>query len=74
MNWSGLKIYVLVTGKVYQKLKNRKIIMVTNAKVTTDTYGIAGPLDPCAATRFENSEEWKCFDTLEEAKEAASKL
>ena len=48
----GPKIYVLATGEVYQKIKNKKIIMTTNAKVTTDTYGIGGPLDPCAATRF----------------------
>ena len=74
MNWSGPKIYVLVTGKDYQKLKNRKIIIGMKGIDMTNTYGIGGPLDPCAATRFENSEEWKCFDTLEEAKEAASKL
>ena len=68
------KIYVLVTGDVYQKIKNKKIIMAAKAIVTTDTYVIGGPLDPCALTRFEGSEEWKCFDTLDEAKEAASKL
>jgi hypothetical protein len=70
----GPKIYVLATGEVYQKIKNKKIIMVTNAKVITDTYVIGGPLDPCAATRFVDTDEWQCFDTLEEAKEAASKL
>ena len=70
----GPKIYVLATGEIYQKIKNKKIIMVTNAKVTTDTYGIGGPLDTCAATRFVDTDEWQCFDTLEEAKEAASKL
>lgn len=68
------KIYVLVTGDVYQKIKNKKIIMAAKAIVTTDTYVIGGPLDSCVLTRFEGSEEWKCFDTLDEAKEAASKL
>ena len=74
MNWGGPKIYVLVTGRVYQKLKNRKIIIGMKGIDMTDTYGIAGPLDPCAATRFKNSDEWRCFITLQEARENASKL
>ena len=74
MNFGGLKIYVLATGEVYQKLKDKKIIIGLKGIDMTDTYGIGGPLDPCAATRFEDSDEWKCFNTLEEAREAASKL
>ena len=74
MKWSGPQIYVLATGEVYQKLKDKKIIVGMKGIDMTDTYGIGGPLDPCAATRFENSDEWKCFNTLAEAREAASKL
>ena len=74
MNFGGLKIYVLATGEVYQKLKDKKIIIGLKGIDMTDTYGIGGPLDPCAATRFVDTDEWQCFDTLEEAKEVASKL
>ena len=74
MNFGGPKIYVLATGEVYQKLKEKKIIIGMKGIDMTDTYGIGGPFDPCAVTRFENSNEWQCFNTLEEARQVASNL
>jgi hypothetical protein len=74
MNLGGPKIYVLATGEVYQKLKDKKIIVGLKGIDMTNTYGIGGPLDHCATTRFVGTDEWQCFDTLEEAREAASKL
>ena len=68
------KIYVLVTGELFQKIKNKKTIILSKAIETTDTWLIGGPLDTCAINRFENIDEWKCFYTLEEAREAASNL
>lgn len=71
------KIYLLVTGDLYQKIKNMKMDFNHMSIETTDTYVIGGfdPLkDSCILTRFNDSENWRCFNTLEEAKEAASKL
>lgn len=70
----GPKIYVLVTGEIYQKVKSNKIAMSGKAIDRTDTWAIGGPFDLCARDRFTNTEEWRCFDTLAEAREAASNL
>ena len=68
------KIYVLTTGEVYQKVKEKKFICGQLTIQETETWAIGGPLDDCAINRFENTSEWQCFDTLDAAKEAASKL
>ena len=68
------KIYVLATGEVYQKVKEKKFICRQLTIQETETWAIGGPLDECARTRFVDTEEWQCFDTLDAAKEAASKL
>jgi hypothetical protein len=71
------KLYVLVTGKLYQKIKDMKRggYMVIE---TTDTYGIGGPIEPevdsCILKRFNGNEDWNLFNSLAEAREAASKL
>jgi hypothetical protein len=68
------KIYVLATGEVYQKVKEKKFICGQLTIQETETWAIGGPLDECARTRFVDTDEWQCFDTVQEAKEAASKL
>jgi hypothetical protein len=68
------KIYVLASGEVYQKVKDKKFICGQLTIQETETWAIGGPLDDCARTRFENTSEWQCFDTLDDAKEAASRL
>ena len=76
------KLYILVTGKLYQKIKdmrNGELIAYSigfMAIETTDTYGIGGPIevDSCILKRFIGNEDWALFNTLEEAREAASKL
>jgi len=68
------KIYVLASGEVYQKVKDKKFLIKSIATDLTDTWAIGGPLDECARTRFENNSEWQCFSTLEEARQAAQNL
>ena len=68
------KIYVLATGEVYQKVKDKKFICGQLTIQETETWAIGGPLDECARTRFVDTDEWQCFDTVQEAKEAASNL
>jgi hypothetical protein len=68
------KIYVLATGEVYQKVKDKKFICGQLTIQETETWAIGGPLDECARTRFVDTDEWQCFDTLDAAKEASSKL
>ena len=78
------KLYILVTGKLYQKIKDmRKGELIAFAIgymeiETTDTYGIGGPIesavDSCILKRFSGNEDCFLFNTLEEAREAASKL
>ena len=64
------KIYVLTTGEVYQKVKDKKFICGQLTIQETDTWAIGGPLDECDRNRFENNVEWQCFDTLQEAIDA----
>ena len=52
------KIYVLATGEVYQKVKDKKFICGQLTIQETDTWAIGGPLDECARGRFENNTEW----------------
>jgi hypothetical protein len=68
------KIYVLATGEVYQKVKEKKFICGQLTIQETETWAIGGPLDDCARTRFENTSEWQCFDTIQEARDAADNL
>jgi hypothetical protein len=68
------KIYVLASGEVYQKVKDKRFICGQLTIEETDNWAIGGPLDECARTRFENTCEWQCFDTIEEAREAAANL
>jgi hypothetical protein len=72
------KLYVLVTGKLYQKLKDMKKVTGYMAIETTDTYGIGGPIEPevdsCILKRFNGTDGWELFNSLTEAREAASKL
>jgi len=68
------KIYVLASGEVYQKVKEKKFICGQLTIQETETWAIGGPLDECARTRFENNSEWQCFSTLEEARQASENL
>jgi hypothetical protein len=65
------KIYILATGEVYQKVKDKKFICGQLTIQETETWAIGGPLDECARNRFENNTEWQCFDTFQEAIDAA---
>jgi hypothetical protein len=67
-------VYVLASGEVYQKVKDKRFICGQLTIEETETWAIGGPLDGCARTRFENTNEWQCFDTLQEAREAANNL
>ena len=69
-----MSVYILVTGEVYQKGRNKKKLYRDAVIDMTETYGIFGPLPPCATLYFWNSKDWKAFNTPEEAREAASKL
>jgi hypothetical protein len=69
------KIYVLVTGKIYQKIKDIKRLEGYKSIEVTNTYAIGGPLDPnidsCIFKRFNGHDGWQCFNSLEEARTAA---
>ena len=69
-----MAIYVLATGDVYQKVKEKSLIIKGKAIEQTDTWAIGGPFDDCARNYFENNNEWQCFDSAKEAREAASNL
>jgi len=44
------KIYVLASGEVYQKVKEKKFICGQLTIQETETWAIGGPLDECART------------------------
>jgi len=67
------KIYVLASGEVFQKVKDKKFLL-KQAIDQTETWVIGGPFDDCARNYFENTNEWQCFDTVQEAKDAAANL
>ena len=65
-------LYVLVSGDILNTLKAMGMDEKHESLESGDNYVIAGPVQDCALYRFKSSNGWKCFDTLEEAREAAS--
>ena len=67
-------LYVLVSGDILNTLRGMGVGGEHELLENSDNYVIIGPVQDCAVYRFKRSEGWKCFDTLEEAREAASTL
>ena len=67
-------IYVLVSGDVFNTLRSMSVESSHELVENGDDYVIIGPVKDCALFRFKNSAGWRCFDTLEQAREAASSL
>ena len=67
-------LYVLVSGDILNTLRGMCMGGEHESLESGDNYVIIGPVQECAFYRFKNSDGWRCFDTLEEAREAASSL
>lgn len=67
-------LYVLVSGNVLNMLRGMGMESDHELLESAGNYVIIGPVKDCALYRFKNSNGWRCFDTLEKAREAASTL
>jgi hypothetical protein len=67
-------LYVLVSGNTLNTLRSMGVGGDHELLESGDNYVIIGPVQDCAIYRFKRSDEWKCFDTLEEARQVASTL
>ena len=71
---SDKTLYVLISGDILSTLKGMGMGSEHELLESGDNYVIIGPVQDCVLYRFKHSEGWKCFETLEEAREVASTI
>lgn len=65
-------LYVLVSGNILNTLRGMGVGGDHELLESGENYVIIGPVQDCAVYRFKRSDGWKCFNTLEEAREAST--
>lgn len=62
-------LYILISGDILTALKGSGLNTSHESAVASgDNWVIIGPVGNCAVYRFKNSGDWRCFETLEEAR------
>lgn len=71
---SSKTLYVLISGDILNTLRGMGMGGEHELLESSENYAIIGPVQDCVLHRFKHSDGWKCFETLEEARETASTL